>query len=168
MSITIAMITQKDFKIKVRGYDQDEVDEFLDLICDDLEIKDKLIEDLRGQVNDLLEDRLPNGGNPSPQVVDPQTDDKAAAPSDLEAASQLLAGTQKLCDEILADARKRAAILIQDAQNRSNPEMEAIENENNALKKENASLRAEAQRFKNRISSLLKDQDSEQSSGGDY
>ena len=36
MAITIAMIEEKEFKIKMRGYDPSEVDEFLDEICDEM------------------------------------------------------------------------------------------------------------------------------------
>ena len=36
MPITVAMIEEKDFKIKMRGYDPVEVDEFLDEICDEM------------------------------------------------------------------------------------------------------------------------------------
>ena len=42
MQITIEMIESKEFKIRPKGYDQQEVDEFLDAICDeisDLQIK---------------------------------------------------------------------------------------------------------------------------------
>ena len=36
MPITVAMIEEKEFKIKMRGYDPSEVDEFLDEICDEM------------------------------------------------------------------------------------------------------------------------------------
>ena len=36
MPITVAMIEEKEFKTKVRGYDPVEVDEFLDEICDEM------------------------------------------------------------------------------------------------------------------------------------
>ena len=36
MAITVAMIEEKEFKIKMRGYDPSEVDEFLDEICDEM------------------------------------------------------------------------------------------------------------------------------------
>ena len=36
MPITVAMIEEKEFKTKMRGYDPEEVDEFLDEICDEM------------------------------------------------------------------------------------------------------------------------------------
>ena len=36
MQITIEMIETKEFKTKPRGYDPQEVDEFLDAICDEM------------------------------------------------------------------------------------------------------------------------------------
>ena len=36
MAITVAMIEEKEFKIKMRGYDPSEVDEFLDEVCDEM------------------------------------------------------------------------------------------------------------------------------------
>ena len=36
MAITVQMIVDKEFKVKVKGYDQVEVDDFLDAICDEM------------------------------------------------------------------------------------------------------------------------------------
>ena len=36
MAITVEMIEKKEFKYKMRGFDPDEVNEFLDEICDEM------------------------------------------------------------------------------------------------------------------------------------
>lgn len=43
MQITVDMIETKEFKTKPRGYDPQEVDEFLDAICDEMiRLQDKI------------------------------------------------------------------------------------------------------------------------------
>ena len=51
MQITIEMIESKEFKIKPRGYDQQEVDEFLDAICDEMAAQQ---DQIRGKAADIL------------------------------------------------------------------------------------------------------------------
>lgn len=49
MPITVAMIEEKEFKTKVRGYDPVEVDEFLDDICDEMIVMQEEISNLQAQ-----------------------------------------------------------------------------------------------------------------------
>ena len=48
--ITIGDIETKDFRVVAKGYDQQEVDEFLDLICDELERMEDEAAQLQRQV----------------------------------------------------------------------------------------------------------------------
>ncbi|MBB5174515.1 cell division regulator GpsB [Texcoconibacillus texcoconensis] len=48
--LTIKDILEKDFKTSFRGYDQDEVDEFLDQVIKDYEAFEKRIESLETEV----------------------------------------------------------------------------------------------------------------------
>lgn len=49
-------ILDKDFKIGMRGYNQDEVDKFLDTIIQDYELFQKKIEQLESEVQQLRKD----------------------------------------------------------------------------------------------------------------
>ena len=50
MQITIEMIESKEFKIRPKGYDQQEVDEFLDAICDEMAAQQDQIQSLQQQL----------------------------------------------------------------------------------------------------------------------
>ena len=51
MPITVAMIEEKEFKTKMRGYDPVEVDEFLDDICDEMVALQEEIATLNQRLN---------------------------------------------------------------------------------------------------------------------
>ena len=51
MPITVAMIEEKEFKTKMRGYDPVEVDEFLDEICDEMVAMQEEISTLQSRLN---------------------------------------------------------------------------------------------------------------------
>ena len=54
MQITVEMIDTKEFKIKPRGYDQQEVDDFLDAIGDEMVRQLDTIQSLQQQLQHLL------------------------------------------------------------------------------------------------------------------
>ncbi|RVU71737.1 MULTISPECIES: DivIVA domain-containing protein [Lactobacillus] len=67
-------ILKKQFRSKVKGYDPDEVDTYLDQIISDYETFHQIIEDLYGQI-----------GNLQRELMDAQQEQKKAAPVEKEA-----------------------------------------------------------------------------------
>lgn len=55
-ALTQREIVDKDFKTKFRGYDQEEVDQFLDLIIQDYKSYEDEIEELKNDVDRLIKD----------------------------------------------------------------------------------------------------------------
>lgn len=55
-ALTQREIVDKDFNTKLRGYDQEEVDEFLDLIIQDYKSFQDEIDELKTDVDRLIED----------------------------------------------------------------------------------------------------------------
>jgi len=165
MAITVTMIEEKEFKTKVRGYDPLEVDEFLDAICDEMESLNQTIQKLRDQLKQQQQAPapfMPAVAAPAPlaPVAAPAAAPSVPAlPSDLKTAQQLLEKTQKACDEVIASARERAEEIIQTAEDSlPDPELEDLEARKEALKKEIAGLETDAQKFKQRFQTMLKDQ----------
>lgn len=163
MPITVTMIEEKEFKTKVRGYDPVEVDEFLDAICDEMIEMQDTIQSLREQ--------LKQQGGPSFAPIPaapiappapiaplmPRAD--SGLPADVEAAQQLLAKTQRICDETIDDAKKRADEIIQEAQDRvPDPELTDLQAEREKLRQEIEGLKKDALSFKKKFQSLLRDQ----------
>jgi cell division initiation protein len=167
MAITVTMIEEKEFKIKVRGYDPVEVDEFLDAICDEMEDMNLTIQQLKDQLKQQQASSLymPVTAPPVaasavpilPLVSTPAS--KPEMPSDLKSAKLLLERTQKACDEVLAEANKRAGEIVKKAvESLPDPELEDLEGKKSQLEKEIAELSVEAQKFRQRMQSMLKDQ----------
>jgi len=160
MAITVTMIEEKEFKTKVRGYDQLEVDEFLDAICDEIESLNATIQQLRDQLKQQQASVpfMPAASAPPPlaPIAAPAVQEW---PSDLKTAKLLLEKTQKACDEAMAEANRRAEDIVKEAEESvPDPELEELEARKEQLKKEIAQLETDAQKFKLRFQSMLKDQ----------
>lgn len=56
IKLTPNEILKKQFRSKMKGYDQDEVDRYLDDIISDYEVFAKIIEGLQSQISDLKEE----------------------------------------------------------------------------------------------------------------
>lgn len=161
MAITVTMIEEKEFKTKVRGYDPLEVDEFLDAICDEMEGMNQTIQQLRDQLKQQQAPApyMPAVSAPAPLSPLPAVSAEPAVPSDLKSAKLLLEKTQQACDEVLLKAKERAEEIIQSAEaSLPDPELEGLEARKEELKKEIAGLEADAQKFKQRFQTMLKDQ----------
>ena len=130
MPITVAMIEEKEFKTKVRGYDPVEVDEFLDDICDEMIEMQGTIQTLREQLKQKTAELAaassfaplpvapiaPPAASLGSLAPMPLQEEEEALPADIVTAQQLLEKTQKACDEVLADAQKRAEDIIKEAE----------------------------------------------------
>ena len=164
MAITVTMIEEKEFKTKVRGYDPLEVDEFLDAICDEMESMNQTIQQLREQLKQQQQSPapyMPAVAAPAPAPLAPlaATVAEPVVPSDLKSAKLLLEKTQKACDDVIAKANERADEIIQAAQDIvPDPELENLEARKNELKLEIEALEKDAQKFKQRFQSMLRDQ----------
>lgn len=173
MAITVTMIEEKEFKTKVRGYDPAEVDEFLDAICDEMVEQQNTIQTLRDQLK-LKSQEQPSSPYaplpvapiaPPPAPLSPisgaagQKDEDDVLPVDIETAQKLLADTQRACDQALADAKKRAQDIIQEAEDQvPDPELTDLEAEREKVRDEIAKLKEEARAFRARFQTMLRDQ----------
>ncbi len=163
MPITVNMIEEKEFKIKVRGYDPMEVDEFLDEICDEMIIMQDTIASLREKAakQDSANFAPPVPMQPVAQAapLKPTPPAAPAYPSDLETARSLLEKTQKACDEVIEKAHKRAEEIIQEAKDRvPDPELTDLEAQRDSVRKEIEDLKKELENFRSRFRNMLDDQ----------
>ena len=107
MPITVAMIEEKEFKTKVRGYDPVEVDEFLDDICDEMIVMQEEISNLQARLAQASRTQM--YAQPAPQ---PQRDANAEAS---DSAQRLLARAQKMYDDTIAEAKREADSILANA-----------------------------------------------------
>ncbi len=174
MPITVAMIEEKEFKTKMRGYDPVEVDEFLDEICDEM----VALQDEIATLNQRLSQASRTSAYPqvpSPAMAPAQIPAPISAPAaektaekktteqeksreTSEAAQKLLARAQKVYDETIAEAKEEAAAILKSARTEASVSVETLEERRAALEKEVATLRTAAQDYRNRFLSLISEQ----------
>lgn len=165
MPITVAMIEEKEFKIKLKGYDQVEVDEFLDEICDEMVAMQEEIASLQARLNQAPRGMAPYPPVPAPAPAPIPAPAPAPAPAPVirqddnsEAAQRLLARAQKVYDETVAEAKAEAEKILAGARARADRGMEALEEERDALQKEVDMLKAAAKDYRERFLRLMEDQ----------
>ena len=178
MAITVAMIEEKEFKIKMRGYDPSEVDEFLDEICDEMVAMQEEITTLNQRLNQSASANAyapaavptPAPAAPAPIPVPAPVPVPAPAPvvkkeeiapqrqEASEAAQKLLARAQKLYDETLADAKQEAQDILADAKKQAAEMIGSLEDQRTALEKEVETLKAAARDYRERFQRLIDDQ----------
>ena len=155
MAITIAMIEEKEFKIKMRGYDPSEVDEFLDEICDEMVALQEEIATLNQRLSQSAQSSAyAPAAVPAPVVPAPapvpvpapapipapapvvrKEEPAAPKPDASEAVQKMLARAQKVYDETVADAKQEAQDILDDAQKKASDMIGSLESQRNALQK---------------------------------
>ena len=129
MPITVAMIEEKEFKTKMRGYDPVEVDEFMDEICDEMVAMQEEIATLQSRLSQAPRATAPYTPVPVPAPA-PVAPAPVAAPKQeesSEAAQRLLARAQKVYDETVAEAKAEAEKILKGANTRVSSGLEDLE-----------------------------------------
>ena len=168
MPLTITMIEEKEFKRKRNGYDIDEVDRFLDEICDEMERQQNEVA--------LLYSKLAAAGSAArevketPRVPDPLI---SAVPSPApvympqeapqqpsETAQKVLERAQKMYDDIVKEAEEKAESILNDARSNAGGayELSDLKAQKAQLEQEIEQLKAAAQDYRRRFRQLVEDQ----------
>lgn len=148
MQITIEMIESKEFKIKPRGYDQQEVDEFLDAICDEMAAQQDQIQALQQQLMSAQAKRLAPAPAPAPAVT----------PDATGALQEILEMAQKVKAETIAAAEKQAEEIIAKAQAQADSQLKNLQNDRDSLTRQVTELKAAAAEYRTRFEALLQAQ----------
>ena len=137
--ITPMEIHNKEFKRKVRGYDQDEVDEFLDKIVIDYEKLYKENAELKDKLN-LQNEKMGHYVN-------------------LENTLQnTLVMAQKASEDIENNAKEKADMIVEDARRKAQRIMEEANDEIVEIVKKKEDIVKDIKVFKTRIKTLLESQ----------
>lgn len=131
MNITPLDIQQKRFHMGFRGYDRGEVETFLDLVREDMELLLREVTELR-EFRQTYEDRLR------------ELHEKE------ETVKNTMIMTQKIAEDLKENARKEATLLLKDAELRS---QQIVSN----AQQEKARIEAELQELRRRKHHFLQD-----------
>ena len=147
--ITIDVIETKEFTVVNRGYNQHEVDEFLDSICDEMERAEAETAALKQRI-----DELEHPVEPKPGIVPRPVEPVAPAGAD-GTFKEILEMALRVKDQTIADAREKAAEIIANAEIEVKARMGSINAEKEAMEAELEAMKAAAQEYKAKFAELL-------------
>ena len=141
--ITADMIAEKEFGIESRGYNKDEVDTFLDLICEEMDRLNNEIADLRQKTT------IVRPSTPAPETSGVMSrEDETKFREILE-----MAATVK--EETIRKAREDAEAIRLKAETEANERLNGLAEERDGLEKEVAALKEAAADYRRKFEELL-------------
>lgn len=155
MQITIEMIETKEFKTKPRGYDPQEVDEFLDAICDEM------VRQL-DQIT-ALQQQLAAAKAARPVVEAPTQQVKPIVAAPVKAVPdadfrEILEMAQKVKNETIAAAEAKAEEIVSKAKEEAAAKLDNLDVEKETLTNQVAALKAAAAEYRTKFEALLQAQ----------
>ena len=141
--ITVDEISRKEFSFANKGYNQKEVDDFLDDICDEMERMESEIMDLKQKTS----------------VVRPVAPEPAAVSAENEQSfREVLAMAVQVKDETLRKAREDAEAIRAKAETEATERLDGLAEERQALEQEVAALKKTAADYRAQFEALLQAQ----------
>lgn len=150
--ITIDTIYQKDFQVKPRGYDREEVDKFLDEIIEEMERLNGTITTLQEQLKEARQAR------PAPAAPTPVTAPVAPVADSTGSIQEVLAMAVKLKQDTLEEAQTKANAILAEAEQKANERLGSLNEEHARLSQELEALKASATSYRTKLEALLQEQ----------
>lgn len=157
MALTIDDIYDKEFALKGGGYDRDDVDQFLDEICDEMISMQERMTAMEGDLikaqQELKAER--EAVKPVPQPVEKE---EAAAPvaKTSETLESILLSAQRLSDEAIETAKKKAAEIVKEAEEKASQIVDDAQEEKQTIEKGLATMKAAASDYRQSFIQLIK------------
>ena len=146
--ITVDLISNKVFTRENGGYNQQEVDDFLDDICDEMERMEAVIQELRQKNAAVRENAAPAVSAAAPAV---SADNENTFREILEMAA-------KVKDETIRKAKEDAEAIRAKAEAEATERLDGLNEEKEALEQQVAKLKETASGFRKQFEELLQAQ----------
>ena len=140
--ITVEEISRKEFSFANKGYNQKEVDDFLDDICDEIERMENEIMDLQQKTT----------------AVRPAQEDTGISAENEESFREVLALAVQVKEETLRKAREGAEAIRAKAETEANERLDGLSDERKSLEAEVAALKKTAADYRAQFEALLQAQ----------
>ena len=140
--ITADIIADKEFSIESRGYNKDEVDTFLDLICEELDRLNNEIQDLRQKTTIV---------RPSA----PAQEASAVSREDESKFREILEMAATVKEETIRKAKEDAEAIRLKAETEATERLDGLAEEREELEKEVAALKETATEYRRQFEELL-------------
>ena len=141
--ITVDLISSKEFTIENRGYSRQEVDEFLDDVCDEMERMEAEIQELR-QKNASVRETAPALS--------------AASSQDGDRFREILEMAAQVKDETIRKAKEDAEAIRAKAEAEATERLDGLNEEKEALTSQVAKLKETASSYRKQFEALLQAQ----------
>ena len=139
--ITADVIAEKEFTIESRGYNKDEVDTFLDLICEELDRLNNDIQDMRQKTTMV---------RPSAPAAE-----SSVSREDENKFREILEMAATVKEETIRKAREDAEAIRLKAETEANERLNGLAEEREVLEKEVNALKETAAEYKRQFEELL-------------
>ncbi|MDD3335377.1 MAG: DivIVA domain-containing protein [Eubacteriales bacterium] len=160
MALTIDDIYDKEFALKGGGYDRDDVDQFLDEICDEMtnmqERTASLEQELAKAQTELRAAKEAVQPIAAPVVAQPVETAPPVVVKTSETLESILLNAQKLSDEALENAQRKADNLVKQAEEKASKLVDDAQEEKETLEKSLASMKDAARTYRKDFLDLLK------------
>ena len=151
--LTITDIESKQFRRVAYGYDQHEVDEFLDCICDEMEQLAGEVAQLQRQVEFAkAETRMEEASVGAVAPAAPAADDVPA-----DAFRELLEMAQSVKDQTISDAKAKAEEIVAEAHTQAKAELGGLQEQHDMLQEAVKTLRAKAREYRDAVAGLIRE-----------
>ena len=141
--ITVDEISRKEFSFANKGYNQKEVDDFLDDICDEMERMENEIMDLKQKTSVV---------RTAPQ------ESSAVSPENEQSFREVLAMAVQVKEETLRKAKEDAEAIRAKAETEAAERLDGLSDERKSLEEEVAALRKTAENYRAQFEALLQAQ----------
>lgn len=159
MALTIDDIYDKEFALKGGGYDRDDVDQFLDEICDEMTSMQERItaleSDLAKAQTELKAEK--EAVRPIPQPVEKVEPTPAVSKTSATLESILLSA-QKLSDEAIENAKHRSEAIVKEAEEKAGQIVDDAQEERETILKGLETVKASAAEYRKSFLELIKKQ----------
>lgn len=147
--LTIEDIETKQFRLVARGYEQREVDEFLDSICDELELLQGEMDGLKRQL-DLAhaEARKAEAASGFVRPAEESEEDGSFR--------EILSMAQRVKEQTIADAEAKAAEILANAETEVTARLGGLMEEKERLEKAVEELKASAGEYREKLTQMVR------------
>ncbi len=150
--ITVDLISNKEFSFESKGYNRQEVDNFLDDICEEMERMENEIKDLRQKTTMVRPIQTPAPAPaPAPAASGITAEQEQSFREILEMARQVK-------DETIRKAKEDAEAIRNRAETEAKERLDGLSAEQESLTKEVAALKDTAVTYRARFEALLQAQ----------
>lgn len=167
MGLTIDDIYDKEFAKAGSGYDRDDVDQFLDEICDEMTSLNERIATLEAELQ-----RAKAEAAEAVRLAPPPAVAKAPVAQPVAQTSQtlesILLSAQRLADEAVENAKTRAETIVKEAQDKAGQIVEDAQTERDTLAKSLDGMKKSAAEYRKSFMALLDKHRAELEAGKEF